>query len=424
MPHRDEEKRIAFLRTLAVEDLANRRITEHSSELEKRMVHDARDAMKEKNDERYMTRHKKKAAVDIVKTQFNNVGRRAQAEVFGREGGLTGGMIGSWLLGGTLVGGTIAGILSKGKLGSGQAIGKLTRKRIGYLNKSSLSAKDTDALIGILKKAKKGKLSPEDRVWLSKKTAFYKNREKNSLPFMKEHKNRSKNPNPSGEKPVATKTPVTQPPQNAGNPARKNPNMAAENSLHKEALSKLEKGERLSKGEYLVLHQLKKEGKLTKTQRTLLAARKRSAKSKPTLQTAPDSPPTVTTPASPAVAVPKPDTAAKYSETVLQSMLTKGGQMPSDFPKYPGAVRQLQEISATPGFSLKKNADFSDQVNTFAREIAEVARRSPPADQENICLWLSHKITQANRPIENFGRSLYEKSFALLHEGGGGVKKK
>jgi hypothetical protein len=88
MPRRDEEKRIAFLRTLAVEDLANRRITEHSSEVEKRMIHDARDAMKEKNDKRYMARHKKKAVVDVVKTQVNGVGRRTQAEVFGSSAGL------------------------------------------------------------------------------------------------------------------------------------------------------------------------------------------------------------------------------------------------------------------------------------------------------------------------------------------------
>jgi len=52
MPVRDEEKRMEFLRSLSVQDLANRRITEYSSETEKHMIHEAREMMKEQNDAR------------------------------------------------------------------------------------------------------------------------------------------------------------------------------------------------------------------------------------------------------------------------------------------------------------------------------------------------------------------------------------
>ena len=305
MPRRDEEKRIAFLRTLAVEDLANRRITEHSSELEKRMVHDARDAMEEKNDARYMTRHKKKAAVDIVKTQFNGLGRRAQTEVFGREGGLTGGMVGSWLIGGTLAAGTVAGIMSRGKFGAAangvKTIGRLTRGRIDFLNKASLTNKATDAFIPILKRAKKGKLSREDRIWLKKKSDFYENKAKNSLPFEKDLKTKNQglrgNPNvsPKAEQPVPSNTPVTQASQKAGDPKRTNPNVPAMSPLQKDALSKLTKGKRLTKEEYVLLRQLSKDGKLTKTQQSLLTARrrksKRSAKAEPSQPVAAPTPP-------------------------------------------------------------------------------------------------------------------------------------
>ena len=169
MPRRDEEKRIAFLRTLSVEDLANRRITEFSSETEKLMIHQARDAMKEKNDERWMRRYKKKAAVDTVKTQMGGVGRRAQNEMFGREGGLTGGMIGSWLVGGTLAGGTIIGIASRGKFGLpgvaavGKATGKFrggTHAKISELRalyqKGIITDKHSDKVAKLLTKHKNG----------------------------------------------------------------------------------------------------------------------------------------------------------------------------------------------------------------------------------------------------------------------------
>jgi len=170
MPRRDEEKRIAFLRTLSVEDLANRRITEFSSETEKQMIHAARDTMKEKNDVRYMARHKKKAAVDMVKTQFNQVGRRAQNEMFGREGGLTGGMIGSWLVGGTLAGGTIVGIASRGKFGGiGKAAGKFkggTRNKIeelrNFYKQGMITDKHSDKVAKLIRKHKSGQAKDFD----------------------------------------------------------------------------------------------------------------------------------------------------------------------------------------------------------------------------------------------------------------------
>ena len=175
MPRRDEEKRIEFLRSLSVEDLANRRITEFSSETEKQMIHQARDAMKEKNDVRWMQRYRKKAAVDAVKTQVSGVGRRAQNEVFGREGGLTGGMIGSWLIGGTLAGGTIVGIASRGKFGLpgaaalGKAAGKFrggTRIKIEDLRKlyqqGLVTDKHADKVAKLIRKHKNGQAKDFD----------------------------------------------------------------------------------------------------------------------------------------------------------------------------------------------------------------------------------------------------------------------
>ena len=124
-----------------------------------------------------------------------------------------------------------------------------------------------------------------------------------------------------------------------------------------------------------------------------------------------------------AVAVPKVEVTTKYSEDALKSMLSKGGKLPDGFPAYSGEVRQLRELSKKPDLLLKKDGDYVEQVNDFARVIAEVAKRSPLADQDNVCLSLSHKIAQTNRPIENFGRSLYERAIAIL-QSGGEIKKK
>ena len=170
MPRRDEEKRIVFLRSLSVEDLANRRITEFSSETEKKMIHQARDVMKERNDERYLRRHQKKASVDVVKTQANQVLRRGQNEMFGREGGLTGGMVGSWLVGGTLAGGTIVGIASRGKFGGiGKAAGKFkggTRVKIddlrNFYKQGVITDKHSDKVAKLIRKHKAGQAKDFD----------------------------------------------------------------------------------------------------------------------------------------------------------------------------------------------------------------------------------------------------------------------
>jgi len=170
MPRRDEDKRIAFLRSLSVEDLANRRITEFSSETEKKMIHQARDVMKERNDERYLRRHQKKASVDVVKTQANQVLRRGQNEMFGREGGLTGGMVGSWLVGGTLAGGTIVGIASRGKFGGiGKAAGKFkggTRTKIddlrNFYKQGIITDKHSDKVAKLIRKHKNGQAKDFD----------------------------------------------------------------------------------------------------------------------------------------------------------------------------------------------------------------------------------------------------------------------
>jgi hypothetical protein len=359
-------------------------------------------------------------------------------------------MVGSWLIGGTLAAGTVAGMMSRGRLGKmgrgGNAVGRMTRQRIKFLNKTPLTDKDTDRLITILKRAKTGKLSQDDRTWLRKKVVSYKNKARNSLPFMKDHKSKSRNPNPSpkGEQPVATNTPETQPTQNIGDPKRGNPNITAMSEPHKEVLSKLKQGGRLTKEDYLLLRQLKNEGKLTKTQQTLLTARRRLNTSKRIeqrktagggRQTAANRPERegrstvrpegegkntaasgVPNPPSP-VAAPKVEAVGKHSENALKSILSKGGTLPDNIPAYPDAVRQLRIKCKTPDLMLKKERDYTEQLEEFACAIAEVAKDAPLPDQENVCLLLSHKITQANRPIKNFGESLYGKAIAILNAG-------
>ena len=212
MPRRDEEKRIAFLRTLSVEDLANRRITEFSSESEKQMIHQARDAMKEKNDVRWMRRYKKKAAVDTVKTQMGVVGRRAQNEVFGREGGLTGGMVGSWLLGGTLAGGTIIGIASRGKFGAmAKTAGKFkggTRAKIADLQelykKGIITDKHADKVAKLVTKHKSGQAKNFDYDQLDWFHNRYKERAKILFP------RKGGNPKTPSASPVKTKRALTE----------------------------------------------------------------------------------------------------------------------------------------------------------------------------------------------------------------------
>ena len=216
MPRRDEEKRIAFLRTLSVEDLANRRITEFSSETEKQMIHQARDAMKERNDERWMRRYKKKAAVDTVKTQMGVVGRRAQNEVFGREGGLTGCMVGSWLLGGTLAGGTIIGIASRGKFGAmGKAAGKFkggTRAKIADLQalykKGIITDKHADKVAKLVTKHKSGQAKNFDYDQLDWLHNRYKERAKTL--FTPKGGNPNATVGTSSVQSVKTKRPLTE----------------------------------------------------------------------------------------------------------------------------------------------------------------------------------------------------------------------
>ena len=218
MPRRDEEKRIEFLRSLSVEDLANRRITEFSSEPEKQMIHQARDAMKEKNDQRYMVRHKKKAAVDMMKTQVNQVGRRAQNEVFGREGGLTGGMVGSWLVGGTLVGGTIAGIASRGKFGGGAA-GKFrggTRLKIAdlrhFYKQGLITDKHADKVAKLIRKHKSGQAKDFDYDQLDWLHNRYQERSKGL--FVRSSK--GGNPNVAANGSVPNNTSAGQPAKKSG----------------------------------------------------------------------------------------------------------------------------------------------------------------------------------------------------------------
>jgi hypothetical protein len=87
-----------------------------------------------------------------------------QNEVFGREGGVTGGMIGSWLVGGTLAGGTIIGIASRGKFGAvGKAAGKFrsgTRVKIedlrNFYKQGVITDKHSDKVAKLIRKHKSG----------------------------------------------------------------------------------------------------------------------------------------------------------------------------------------------------------------------------------------------------------------------------
>ena len=124
MPVRDETKRMEFLRSLSVEDLANRRITEYSSEAERRMIHDARELMAKKNDERYLQRQKEKAKIDMQKAAMNDVRRRGGNEIFGREGGLTGGAVGQVLLPALGVTGLGIGGVAAARRGNFRVIGQ------------------------------------------------------------------------------------------------------------------------------------------------------------------------------------------------------------------------------------------------------------------------------------------------------------
>jgi hypothetical protein len=216
--------------------------------------------------------------------------------------------------------------------------------------------------------------------------------------------------------------------------------MSAMSEPQKEVLSKLKNGKRLTKEDYVLLRQLKKEGKLSQTQQSLLSARQRLNKSKRIKKTA-DSrrqvragqataadasdPPN---PQPPVVAPPKVDVAGKYevsrySDDVLKPMLTKSGTMPKDFQAFPDALQQLRKTYKTPALTLTKDGNLTDQMEEFARAISEVAKKSPLSDQENVCLFLSHKVVQANRPIENFGSSIYNRAVAML-QSGGEIKKK
>jgi len=147
MPARDEEKRMAFLRSLSVQDLANRRITEYSSETEKHMIHEAREMMKEQNDARYLKRHVARSKIDLQKATANDIRRRSMNELVGKEGGLTGGLVGQYML----------PVLGVGGLGIAGAVA--TRGRgLGRINpfKRALTAKQSVELKGLAERIKSG----------------------------------------------------------------------------------------------------------------------------------------------------------------------------------------------------------------------------------------------------------------------------
>jgi len=147
MPVRDEEKRMEFLRSLSVQDLANRRITEYSSEVEKNMIHEAREQMKEQNDARYLKRHVARSKIDLQKATANDLRRRTLNEVVGKEGGLTGGLVGQYML----------PVLGVGGIGIAGAVA--TRGRgLGRINpfKRELTAKQSVELKELAKRVKSG----------------------------------------------------------------------------------------------------------------------------------------------------------------------------------------------------------------------------------------------------------------------------
>ena len=101
---------------------------------------------------------------------FRKRSRRAQTEMFGKEGGLTGGMVGSWLVGGTLAGGTIIGIASRGRFGQiGKTAGTFkvgTRVKIddlrNFYKQGIITDKHSDKVAKLIRKHKNGQAKDFD----------------------------------------------------------------------------------------------------------------------------------------------------------------------------------------------------------------------------------------------------------------------
>ena len=391
MPRRDEEKRIEFLRSLSVEDLANRRITEFSSETEKQMIHQARDVIKEKNDIRYMKHHKAKAKVDIAKTQFNAVGRRAQNEVFGREGGLTGGMIGSWLVGGTLAAGSVGGgALIRNRAIAAQAAAKLAgtagqvavpaaqqiakklprglsaatkiaKRDWNFLNKnkSFLSRNDQKRLLFIRERYReRGRISGNDRAHLASMRMQFEKQAKRKLPV--------------------TQVPATLPASPVNNAAR------VLTGDEKNAIAKLKQGQRLSPNEHTALQALAKDKKLTQVEQNLLESRKRLAKSQRELKVLK----TKSATAPPAKPVSQPKTISSESE------LTEKIQNKLD-----AAVQKITKLK------MEKGND--DAFAKLAADISRTAEKYPnKLQQDYVIEALTHKAARFNKDIPNFRERL------------------
>jgi len=63
----------------------------------------------------------------------------------------------------------------------------------------------------------------------------------------------------------------------------------------------------------------------------------------------------------------------------------------------------LRELSKKPDLLLKKDGDYVEQVNDFARVIAEVAKRSPLADQTTFAFRLHTKLLKRTDLLKTLG---------------------
>jgi|GEM_PF-3450726 len=383
MPRRDEEKRIAFLRTLSVEDLANRRITEFSSETEKQMIHAARDTMKEKNDERWIRRYKKKAAVDSVKTQVGGIGRRAQTEVFGKEGGLSGGMVGSWITGQGLLAGTVVGGSALAARMAAKRYGihltpeqlRKAQKSLDFLgkgkNKSLLTKAENKQRKAIRNRAESGKLTPTDIDDLKDLKKAVERKSKNNL--------LSKPPETSS----ASQASATPSASSASNSAR------VLTGNEKSAIEKLKQGQRLSPNERTALQALAKDKKLTQAEQNLLENRKRLAQSQRELKALKAKPA--------ATDLAKPVSPAKSTSTKVASSgseLTEVVQNKLD--------ADIQKITA-----LKLDKGNDKAFDKLAINISKIAEKYPDKVQQNYVIEsLVLKAARFNKNIPDVYKKL------------------
>ena len=312
-----------------------------------------------------------------------------QTEVFGREGGLTGGMVGSWLVGSTLVGGTIAGLATRGKMGAAvkaaetavQISPKLASRiasaktHLGALNRKEnlklLKPNERSRLARITEKAiEKNKIVSDDRAWLHLLRKDVAVRQRRQL-------------KPS----VSAKTPA----KSTGNP-----NARVLTDIEGSAVAKLTKNQRLSLAERQTLTDLKKAGKLTQQESRFVDARKRGWMEKQA-----EVPPTT-----PTVSSASPKTSTPKATAQPQAP-------PAPSVSVNEAMDQLRNVRGSSNLSIKKGD--TEAFDKLAQDIVNTAETFPDeAAQYQVMKQLAEKAAKANRATQpDFFQKMYDKMIDL-----------